>query len=125
MVAGGGEGRRDGRGAIVDYSAAVIFRVLCHALAAVTLAAAAAGQDPAIDLPFRRAGSPAPAAECLERGLDRLAAGWNWEAARAFRGLLAGPADDAPPLRSLGRLGLALAFRAVPNRAARLCWQAV
>lgn len=77
-------------------------------------------QDLARDLPWRRvAPTPAPAA-CLEQGLLRLERGWNWEAARMFRELVAH--DVKHPL---GHLGLALALREEPNRAARLCWQAV
>ncbi|MCR9245267.1 MAG: hypothetical protein NXI31_09560 [bacterium] len=77
------------------------------------------GQDPARDLPWRRPGEELTAAQCFETGTAWLRAGWSWEAARYFRELTHRDADQP-----MGHLGLALAFRAVPNRAARLMWEA-
>ena len=80
----------------------------------------ALAQDPAFDLPHRRVEGLPDVASCVEEGLLRLRAGWDWQAARMFRELVL-RAEDQP----LGYLGLALALRREPNRAARLCWQAV
>lgn len=97
------------------------------ALAAALLLAGAAfatAQDPTRDLPWSRVLQPVRDAALAEyyfgRGLERLAGGWSWEAARMFREVV-----DYDEDKPLGHLGLALAFRDVPNRAARLCWEAV
>jgi len=89
-------------------------------LALLVGAGFALGQDPTRDLPWRRAADRPAAAACIDAGLSRMAAGWNWEAARMFRELVLH--DDKRPL---GHLGLALALRSQPNRAARLCWEAI
>lgn len=76
-------------------------------------------QDPARDLPHQRVPGLTKA-KALQLGLERLQAGWDWEAARMFRELLV--RDERMPLP---HLLLALAMRDVPNRAARHCWDAM
>jgi peroxiredoxin len=94
-------------------------RLVSATLIALAPLAGLAAQDPARDLPSHRI-APAPSPEqSIALGFDRLRAGWNWEAARCFREVIAHDAD-----RSLGHLLLALALRDRPNRAVRLCWDA-
>tara|TARA_R110002094_G_scaffold10233_10_gene19973 strand:+ start:1047 stop:2342 length:1296 start_codon:yes stop_codon:yes gene_type:complete len=84
-----------------------------------TLADGTRAQDPSRDLPAARV--PGVTAEqAMSLGLARLRTGWNWEGARMFRELQVLDADKPMP-----HLLLALAFRDVPNRAARLCFDAV
>ncbi len=87
-------------------------------LVAVTAFVAIGGpglcQDPAVDHPHQRPPADIPDAELLRRGLDLLEAGWSWEAGRWFRELV--ERGDEPT----GYLGLALATRAAPRRAAEL-----
>ncbi|MCA8978290.1 MAG: hypothetical protein KDC98_26415 [Planctomycetes bacterium] len=93
---------------------------LLSAIPFALLLASVGAQDFARDLPpYRVVPRPAPTA-CVEQGLARLAAGWDWEAARMFRELV-----QHEPGRPFGHLGLALAMRSAPNSAARLCWQAI
>lgn len=79
----------------------------------------ASAQDPARDLPAKRV--PGVTAEkALDWGLQRLRAGWHWEAARMFREMMV--RDESKPLP---HLLMALAMRDVPNRAARHCYDAI
>jgi len=79
----------------------------------------ASGQDPTRDLPAKRV--PGVTAEkALDLGLQRLRAGWHWEAARMFREMMV--RDESKPLP---HLLMALAMRDVPNRAARHCYDAM
>lgn len=83
------------------------------------LASGVQAQDPSRDLPAARVPG-VTANDALRLGVERLQAGWNWEAARMFRELHVRDEDQPIP-----RLLLALAMREVPNRAARLCFDAV
>ena len=89
------------------------------ALAGCSLLQSAGAQDPGRDLPARRVAGVIEQ-QALELGVQRLRAGWYWEAARMFRELLV-----ADPQQPLPHLLLALAMRDVPNRAARHCFDAV
>lgn len=91
------------------------------ALLALTIGASNAlrAQDPDRDLPAERVAG-ITGKKALQLGVERLRTGWSWEAARMFRELMVLDEDKPAP-----HLLMALAFRHVPNRAARHCWDAV
>lgn len=98
----------------------VRFRAFATIALLVTCAVAPLrAQDLARDLPWRRPDPALSSTELLDAGLERLAAGWGWEAARMFRELA-----HREPERAIAHLGLALSLRSNNNRAARLVWQA-
>lgn len=98
----------------------VRFRAVATVVLLVTCAVAPLrAQDLARDLPWRRPDPALSSTELLDAGLERLAAGWGWEAARMFRELA-----HREPERAIAHLALALSLRSNNNRAARLVWQA-